>query len=125
MNAPPDDAVSRKREARRWLSIVVEDIDVANAAARLPRPGAAAYHLQQAAEKIVKALLVLNGEPFRRTHDLDDLVTRLAPSYPQFASTLDAFRSLPFGVWPTDTLVSKSNLKRRPAPRNWTGLQDC
>jgi len=51
-------------EARRWLAIVEEDIDVAIAAARLPRPGASAYHAQQAAEKLVKALLVLAGEPF-------------------------------------------------------------
>jgi len=38
-------------EARRWLLIVEEDIDVATAAARLSRLGASAYHVQQAAEK--------------------------------------------------------------------------
>jgi len=66
------------------MVIVEEDLDVAGAAARLPRPrhGAAAYHLQQAAEKLVKSLLVLNGAPFRRIHDLDELVTRLLPICP-------------------------------------------
>jgi len=64
-------------EARRWLAIVEEDIDVAIAAARLSRLGASAYHVQQAAEKLIKALLVLAGEPFRYTHDLDDLAARL------------------------------------------------
>ena len=39
-----------KVEARRWLVIVEEDIDVAAAAARLSRLGASAYHVQQAAE---------------------------------------------------------------------------
>ena len=67
-------------EARRWLAIV----DVAAAGARLSRLGASAYHVQQAAEKLIKALLVLSGEPFRRTHDLDDIVSRLLPIYPQF-----------------------------------------
>jgi hypothetical protein len=33
-------------EARRWLAIVDEDIDVAIAAARLSRLGASAYHVQ-------------------------------------------------------------------------------
>jgi HEPN domain-containing protein len=75
-----------RQEAKRWLAIVEEDLEVAVAAARLPRPGSSAYHLQQAAEKLVKALLVLAGEPFRRTHDLDDLVARLLPVYPQFAA---------------------------------------
>jgi HEPN domain-containing protein len=56
--------------------MVREDVDVAVAAAGLnpPRFGAAGYHLQQAAEKAVKALLVLAGEPFRHTHDLDYLM---------------------------------------------------
>jgi HEPN domain-containing protein len=87
-----------RREAWRWLATVAEDIDVAKAAARLPRLGASAFHLQQAAEKLLKALLILAGEPFRRTHDLDYLVDRLVPLYPQFApDPLDTVRHL--GIW--------------------------
>jgi len=84
-------------EARRWLAIVEEDLDVAAAAARLSRLGASAYHVQQAAEKLIKALLVLSGEPFRRTHDLDDIVSRLLPIYPQFVEPAEAVRHL--SVW--------------------------
>jgi HEPN domain-containing protein len=84
-------------EARRWLAIVEEDIDVAIAAARLSRLGASAYHVQQAAEKLLKALLVLAAEPFRRTHDLDDLAARLVPVYPQFSQQAEAVRHL--SVW--------------------------
>ena len=84
-------------EARRWLAIVEEDIDVAIAAAGVARLGASAYHVQQAAEKLLKALLVLAGEPFRRTHDLDDLATRLLPVYPQFAGQAEAVRHL--SIW--------------------------
>ena len=84
-------------EARRWLAIVEEDSDVAIAAARLPRLGASAYHAQQAAEKLVKALPVLAGEPFRRTHDLDDLAARLLRVYPRFALQAEAVRHL--SIW--------------------------
>ena len=84
-------------EARRWLAIVEEDIDVAIAAARLSRLGASAYHVQQAAEKLIKALLVLAGEPFRYTHDLDDLAARLLPLYPQFARQAETMRHL--SIW--------------------------
>ncbi|PPQ26861.1 HEPN domain-containing protein [Rhodopila globiformis] len=92
-------APENRREARRWLVIAEEDLDVAGAAARLPRPrhGAAAYHLQQAAEKLVKSRRVLNGEPFRRVHDLDERVTRLLPICPQFTETLESLR--PLTVW--------------------------
>jgi HEPN domain-containing protein len=77
--------------------IVEEDLDVAAAAAGLSRLGASAYHVQQAAEKLLKALLVLAGEPFRRTHDLDDLAARLVPVYPQFAQQAEAVRHL--SIW--------------------------
>jgi HEPN domain-containing protein len=86
-----------RNEARRWLAIVEEDIDVASAAAGLSRLGASAYHVQQAAEKLIKALLVLAAEPFRRTHDLDDLAARFLPVYPQFALQAEAVRHL--SVW--------------------------
>ncbi len=53
--------------------------------------------MQQAAENLIKALLVLAGEPFRRSHDMDDLVSRLLPVYPQFAESAEALRHL--SVW--------------------------
>ncbi len=80
-----------------WLAIVEEDIDVAGAAMRLSRRRAAAYHVQQAAEKLIKSLLVLAGEPFRRTHDLDDLARRLLPVYLEFAVQAETMRHL--SVW--------------------------
>jgi HEPN domain-containing protein len=67
---------SPRGEARRWIALVEEDLAVAEAAMVLspPRPGAAAYHLQQAAEKTVKAALILEGRAFRRIHDLTALL---------------------------------------------------
>jgi len=89
--------LENRAEARRWLLIVEEDIDVADACAAISRPGASAYHVQQAAEKLIKALLVLAGEPFRRTHDLDALVSLFLPIYPQFAGQAESVRQL--SVW--------------------------
>ncbi|MGA3002313.1 MAG: HEPN domain-containing protein [Acetobacteraceae bacterium] len=98
MREPDQPAGPENRlEARRWLAIVEEDIDVAVAAAGLSRLGASAYHVQQAAEKLIKALLVLAAEPFRRTHDLDDLAARLLPVYPQFAGHAEGVRHL--SIW--------------------------
>lgn len=79
MSVPDED---RRREAKRWLAIVEEDIDVALAAARMGRSGAAAYHVQQAAEKIFKGLLVLAGTAFRRTHDLKEVGEQVVSAYP-------------------------------------------
>ena len=42
-------------------------------------------------------MLVLAGEPFRRTHDLDDLVARLVPVVPRFAEQAEAVRHL--SIW--------------------------
>ncbi len=89
----------RRAEADRWLEIARDDIDVALAATRLPRPraGIAAYHLQQAAEKVFKALLILAGRRFRRTHDLDDLADELDASDPAVQARVDALRHIT--VW--------------------------
>ncbi len=40
---------------------------------------------------------MLVGEPFRRTHDLDDLVSRLLPLYPAFAKQAADVRHI--SVW--------------------------
>jgi HEPN domain-containing protein len=95
----PPGSPENRREARQWLAIVEADIDVARAAGRLspPRLGHSAYHLQQAAEKLLKALLVLNSEPFRHTHDLDDLIARLSPFYPRFTDVFEQMR--PLSTW--------------------------
>jgi HEPN domain-containing protein len=113
MSGPAQPIPSENRlEARRWLAIVEEDLDVATAAMRLYRLGASAYHAQQAGEKLIKALLVLAGEQFRSSHDLDDLASRLAPVYPQFARQAEAVRRL--SVW--GTAYRYPSLEDEPEP---------
>jgi HEPN domain-containing protein len=56
------------------------------------------FHCQQAAEKLLKALLSAAGNPARKTHDLDALMAKLAEigePLPAEFDSLDAFT--PFG----------------------------
>jgi HEPN domain-containing protein len=94
-----DDAAERNREAAGWLAIAREDVRVAQACLTLDPParGVAAYHCQQAAEKLVKGLLVAAAVPFRKTHDMDELADQAASRYPDCQDLLDALR--PLTVW--------------------------
>ena len=66
-------------DALRWLQYSAEDLDVARVLLRSHAP--ASRHVcwlsQQAAEKALKAALVLEGTEFPFTHDLDALRNRL------------------------------------------------
>jgi HEPN domain-containing protein len=60
---------------REWLGHVDDDLDAAWSCIRGPRasPKRAAYHVQQAAEKLLKAVLVAFGVSPPRTHDIEEL----------------------------------------------------
>ena len=77
----PDPVV---HEALRWLRFSQEDIDVAlrliSGSPSAPRH--ACWLSQQAAEKALKAALVLEGIEFPFTHDLDSLRNLLPDSWP-------------------------------------------
>ena len=68
----PDLAV---REAQRWLRFAAEDLDAAQRllADRASAPRHVCWHSQQAAERALKAVLVLEGIDFPFTHDLNAL----------------------------------------------------
>ena len=59
-----------------WLAIVDDDLRqvVNNLHGPLPSLAGAAYHCQQAAEKLVKAVLVDTRTAFSKTHDIGALV---------------------------------------------------
>lgn len=81
---------ARRDEAERWLPFVNADIAAIEMALKLDPPlsSVAAYHCQQAAEKLLKALLVLAGRPIRKIHDLDTLMTAAQSDWPHVAETL-------------------------------------
>lgn len=79
MSASPDAALA---EARRWLRFARDGADVAS---RLSEDGQtppriACWHAQQAAEKALKAALLLRGTAVPRTHNLVALRAMLEPT---------------------------------------------
>lgn len=62
-----------------WLAYALGDLEAARSQpGRRVRPRIVASLAQQAAEKAIKAALVLDGSDPPRVHDLDDLRNRLA-----------------------------------------------
>lgn len=88
MNDP--DEVLRWEEVEAWLNAARLDRDAAvaclAAAPALPLP--AAFHCQQAAEKLLKGFLILAARPFRKTHDMAELIDAVAPLYPDIAGLI-------------------------------------
>lgn len=62
-----------------------------------PLLGPGAYHCQQAAEKLIKGLLIAAARPVPKIHDLKDLANRAAPHYPDLADAMMGVRDLT--VW--------------------------
>jgi HEPN domain-containing protein len=95
------EAEERRREASRWADIAAEDSRVAQACLRLEQPalGMAAYHCQQAAEKLLKGLLIIAGVDFAPTHDLNRLTSAAEAHFPDALALFEAIRPLtPWGV---------------------------
>ncbi len=79
-------------EARAWLRKAEQDLRAGRilAASGEDVSGIAAFCCQQAAEKTLKGLLLLHGEPLERTHDLPHLLETLKPHEPEVLSLEDA-----------------------------------
>jgi HEPN domain-containing protein len=88
------DPAKQREEADAWLAKADEDLRAVRLCldARPPELGVAAYHCQQAAEKLIKGLLVVAAIPFRKTHDLDELSHLADPAYPDVEPLLAFLR---------------------------------
>lgn len=76
-SAPESDP--RAHAAREWLRKVSTDLAAGAILAAHPElASAAAFHAQQAAEKALKAFLTWCDVPFRRIHDIDELLAECA-----------------------------------------------
>jgi HEPN domain-containing protein len=80
-------------DALLWLAKADDDIRVADLAlaADPPLPDPAAFHCQQAVEKIIKALLVAASSPPLRTHDIEALAEKAVPFYPTLEQRMFSF----------------------------------
>jgi HEPN domain-containing protein len=77
-------------DAKAW-----RDLETAHRAAEGKPPfyDVAVYHCQQAAEKAIKAYLVLHGKPHQKTHDIEvlaDLACELDSTFSKLAEAADA-----------------------------------
>ena len=79
------------REAQRWLRFAAEDLDAAQRllADRSSAPRHVCWHSQQAAERALKAALVLEGIDSPYTHDLNALRNLLPDSWSVRADDAD------------------------------------
>lgn len=77
----PDDP--RAHLANDWFTRARRDLASGERLLLEPAfPSEAAFHVQQAAEKALKALLAWHNLPFARTHDLDELLGQCATVVP-------------------------------------------
>ena len=96
---PPDEVV--RRLARDWLAKAATDLLVCE---QLLGHGAVfheavAFHAQQAAEKSLKALLVVRQVEFPKTHDIERLLDLVAVGDGPLAEALaDVAELTPYGV---------------------------
>lgn len=96
---PPDEV--RRDLVCQWLEKAEEDFGVADLllAENTPYLSAAGFHLQQAAEKFLKAVLVHHQVDFPKTHDLGELLDLLTSVEAPLAEALENITDLdPYSV---------------------------
>ena len=85
MSGATPDPPERWIEAQPWFAKATEDLQMAQLAMGVPVPliEPAAYHCQQATEKLLKGLLIGCGIGVPRTHDLERLARLLDERVPE------------------------------------------
>jgi len=86
------DPRDRWAEVERWLAVAENDrlAVLACMATDPPLRAIAAFHCQQAVEKLLKGFLVLGATRFRKTHSLAQLGVAAAAIFPEIASIVGA-----------------------------------
>lgn len=88
-------------EARAWFHKAANDVRGAeiDLAASPPLLEDALFHCQQAAEKAMKGFLSAHDQPFKKTHDLDELGRACETLDPSLTSLLSSARDLTVFAW--------------------------
>ena len=83
-------------EAHRWFAYAEEDIRTAEVCLEVTPQlvNAAAFHCQQAAEKLIKGLLIAGARKAEKSHDLDRLARLVAEVFPELGGDLLSIRQL-------------------------------
>jgi uncharacterized protein len=108
------DPRARWEAAERWLAKAEADRRVATSCMAMvpPEPGSAAFHCQQAVEKLLKGFLVLAGKRSRKTHSLADLGALAQPQFPEIADLVAAAAG--WSSWASDFRYPSENPPREP-----------
>jgi len=103
------DPKARWDAVERWLAVAAKDRQAVAvcAAANPPLRGIAAFHCQQAIEKLLKGFLTLAGKRSRKTHSLSQLGAAATGSFPEIADLVSAVENWSSWVadfrYPSDT----------------------
>ncbi|MGI8551104.1 MAG: HEPN domain-containing protein [Dehalococcoidia bacterium] len=74
-----EDQAENRRLTWEWIAKAEQELQGAERSNQPPAlPGIVAYHCQQAMEKALKGFLLWRDEPFRKTHELKELVQQCA-----------------------------------------------
>jgi HEPN domain-containing protein len=84
-------------EALLWLAKAETDIAGERGLLAIDLPDLAAFHVQQALEKALKALLVAAAADVRRTHDIEALATLARAHWPDIVAS--PFPLIAVGQW--------------------------
>lgn len=76
-----------RNEAVKWLRQAAKDLHAAQILLE-PEPSRSVFHIQQAAEKAIKAFLTFHQISFRKTHNLTDLGSQCAGADPSLEPIL-------------------------------------
>ena len=88
-----DDPKPNARVIAAYLDDVADELEAVRRLAAPPSLRVAAFHLQQAAEKLTKAVRLKNGIPATADHNLEHLLSELSPTEP-WAARLKPFEWL-------------------------------
>jgi HEPN domain-containing protein len=88
-------------EVRAWLRKAAQDLRAAEISetAQPPLLETAVFHCQQAAEKAFKALLVLHGQVFRKTHSIEEVGEQALAIDPSLRPVVDRAVPLTEYAW--------------------------
>lgn len=112
------------QEVLGWVRVANTDRLIAEhcLTAQPPLWEGAAYHCQQAAEKLLKAFLVRGYSDFGKTHDLQHLGNRVAELFPKCDRSLLPSRRGHIGPLPTDIPMIQApsrRLRLRNCGKRW------
>jgi HEPN domain-containing protein len=75
-----------EKRVKEWIILAEGDLKTAKDELSAPEPftNTVCFHSQQCVEKYLKAYLTFSGKPFRKTHDLTELINECIELDPDF-----------------------------------------